>query len=258
MLPLLYYLYRAIRNGRKIKCMTEKYYYTAPYSRDFEAEIVAFDPAAQAVALDRSAFFAGGGGQPCDLGWLTIEGEEYIVQEVYATEGQIWHKLDRAIPAAFTGRGATARLDWERRYAHMRHHTALHVLNGVAYNNFGAMVTGAQVYADRARIDFTMDDLAPERMELLERESNEAIARALRLIPREVTQAEAAEMPELVRTAKAMLPQSARIRVVEIEGLDRQFCGGTHLANTSEVGRLKIAGTRSKGKMNKRIEIVLE
>jgi misacylated tRNA(Ala) deacylase len=238
--------------------MTEKYYYTAPYARDFEAEIVGFDQTGLAVALDKSGFFSGGGGQPCDLGWLTIEGEEYSVEEVYAAEGQIWHKLDRAIPADFKGRGATGRLDWERRYAHMRHHTALHVLNGVAYNNFGAMVTGAQVYADRARIDFAMDDLAPQRLELLERESNEAIIKALRLIPREVTQAEAIEMPELVRTAKAMLPDSARIRVVEIEGLDRQFCGGTHLANTAEIGRLKIAGTRSKGKRNKRIEIVLE
>lgn len=251
-------LFCYLEQDRKIKLMTEKYYYTAPYAREFEAEIVGFDPTGQAIALDKSGFFSGGGGQPHDLGWLTIEGEDYTVEEVYAADGNIWHKLDRAVPTEFQGKGAIARLDWERRYAHMRHHTALHVLNGVAYNNFGALVTGAQVYADRARIDFTMDDLAPQRLELLERESNEAIAKALRVIYRDVTQAEAAEMPELVRTLNAMPPQMARIRTIEIEGLDRQFCGGTHLGNISEVGRLKIAGTRSKGKMNKRIEIVLE
>ena len=238
--------------------MTEKYFYTEPYARDFEAEIVAFDPTGLAIALDKTLFFAVGGGQPGDLGLLTIEGEDYTVEDVYAADGTIWHKLDRALPAEFKGKGALGKLDWERRYAHMRHHTALHVLNGVAYNDFGALVSGAQVYADRARIDFTMDDLAPQRIERLERECNEAIAKALRVIPREVTLAEAAETPELVRTVNAMPPQTAKIRTIEIEGLDRQFCGGTHLANISEIGRLKIAGTRSKGKMNKRIEIVLE
>jgi misacylated tRNA(Ala) deacylase len=238
--------------------MTEKFYYTDPYAREFEAEIVGFDPTGLAIALDRTGFFAVGGGQPADQGKLTIEGEDYTVEDVYSADGLVWHKLDRVIPAEFKGKGASGKLDWERRYSHMRHHTALHVLNGVAYNDFGALVTGAQVYADRARIDFTMDDLAPERIARLERESNEAIARALRVIPREVTQAEAAEMPELVRTLNAMPPQMAKIRTIEIEGLDRQFCGGTHLANISEIGRLKIAGTRSKGKMNKRIEIVLE
>jgi misacylated tRNA(Ala) deacylase len=238
--------------------MTEKFYYIDPYAQQFEAEITAFDQDNTALALDRSGFYPGGGGQPCDLGWLTIEGEQYTVTEVFSSGDRIWHKLDRALPESFKGRGVLGKLDWERRYAHMRHHTALHVLNGVAYNNFGALVTGGQIYADRARIDFTMDDLAPERLELLERESNLAIAKALVMRPREVTQAEAAQMPELVRTLNVMPPQMEKVRIVEIEGLDRQFCGGTHLANIGEIGRLKIAGTRSKGKQNKRIEIVLE
>ncbi len=238
--------------------MTEKFYYADPYAREFEAEIVGLGPDGLSLRLDRSGFYPGGGGQPCDLGWFIIEDEQYAVTDVYSEDGQIWHRLDRAIPADFKGRGVHAQLDWERRYAHMRHHTALHVLNGVAYNNFGALVTGAQVYADRARVDFTMEDLAPARVERLERESNEAIAQAFAILPREVTRAEAAEMPELIRTLNAMPPQFDKVRIVEIQGLDRQFCGGTHLANISEVGQLKIAGTRSKGKQNKRIEIVLE
>lgn len=242
----------------KRRNMTEKFYYTEPYASEFEAEIVGLDQDGQVLALDRTGFFPGGGGQPCDLGWLTIKGEEYTVTEVFMNGEMIWHKLDRAIPAGYIGRGAQAKLDWNRRYAHMRHHTALHVLNGVAYNDFGALVTGAQVYADRARVDFTMEDLAPEKVERLERESNEAIAKAMSVEPRELTQAEASRMPELVRTLNAMPPQRDKIRIVEITGLDRQFCGGTHLANIREIGKLKIAGTRSKGKQNKRIEIVLE
>lgn len=241
--------------------MSEKFYYSDTYARGFEAEIVTVNPDGLTVALDRSGFYPGGGGQPCDLGWLTIEGERYDVTEVYMADNVIWHKLDRAIPTDFKGRGVQAQLDWERRYAHMRHHTALHVLNGVAYINYGALVTGGQVYADRARIDMTMDDLAPERVERLEREANEAIARSLSIRPREVTEEEAREMPELVRTLNAMPPsfeKQGKVRIVEIEGLDRQFCGGTHLANLGEIGRLKVAGTRSKGKQNKRIEIVLE
>lgn len=244
-------------NEKRIS-MTEKLYYIDSYAREFEAEIVALDQEGLLLALDRTGFFPVGGGQPSDSGWLSIEGEEYAVTDVFSNGEIIWHKLDRAIPADFIGRGAQGKLDWERRYAHMRHHTALHVLNGVAYNDFGALVTGAQVYADRARVDFTMEDLAPERIERLERESNEAIAKALAVLPRELTQAEAATMPELVRTLNAMPPQREKIRTVEIAGLDRQFCGGTHLSNIREIGKLKIAGTRSKGKQNKRIEIVLE
>ncbi|HEX2910176.1 MAG TPA: alanyl-tRNA editing protein [Chloroflexia bacterium] len=238
--------------------MTEKLYYKDTYAKEFEAEIVSLDQEGNLIALDRSAFYPGGGGQPCDLGWLTIEGEQYTITEVFANGNLIWHRLDRAIPADFKGRGVQALLDWERRYSHMRHHTALHVLNGVAYNNFGALVTGGQVYADRARIDLTMEDLAPDKVELIERQSNEAIQKALPLLPQELTQAEAAAIPELVRTLNVMPPQSEKMRIVEISGLDRQFCGGTHLGSTLEVGQLKIAGTRSKGKQNKRIEIVLE
>lgn len=238
--------------------MTEKIYYSEPYAREFEAQIVDLSPEGMALALDRSAFYPGGGGQPCDLGWLSIEGERYDVTEVYQADGFIWHKLDRVVPGDFKGRSVAAQLDWERRYLHMRHHSALHVLNGIAYNNYGALVTGAQVYTDRARLDLAMDDLAPERVARLEQEANAVIAKAMPVLPREVTAAEASTLPELIRSLNAMPPVSGTIRTVEIEGLDRQFCGGTHLSNIKEVGLLKIAGTRSKGKQNKRIEIVLE
>lgn len=238
--------------------MTDKLYYADPYGREFEAEITGVSEDGLTLAFDRTAFYPGGGGQPCDLGSLTIEGEPYTVTEVFHTDGTIWHRLDRAVAAEFKGRGVKATLDWERRYNHMRYHTALHLLNGVAFHEYGALVTGAQVYADRARIDFTLDDLNPARVEFLEREANEVAQKAFPLSAREVTQPEAAQMPELLRSLNVMPPQFGKVRIVEIEGLDRQFCGGTHVRNASEVGRLKIAGTRSKGKQNKRIEITVE
>ena len=237
---------------------TEKLYYTDAYMREFEAEIVAVAADGLTVALDRTAFYPGGGGQPSDVGNFIIEGETYSVTNAYAADGIIWHKLDRAVPAAFTQRPLRASLDWEQRYALMRHHSGLHVLNGVAYLAFGAMVTGCQIYNDRARIDLNLEDLSQTKLEYLEHESNAAIAKAMPMTPLLLTQAEAAAIPELVRSLNVMPPQSEKMRIMEIAGLDRQFCGGTHVANLSELGPLKIISTRSKGKANKRIEIALE
>lgn len=241
--------------------MSQKGYYADTYKDKFDAQITGQTSNNQSVSFDTTFFYPGGGGQPYDLGSLVIDNspEVYSVVEVYLGEdGQIWHKLDRPLASNNLQKIVHAKLDWERRYAHMRYHTALHVLNGVAYHTFGALVTGAQVYSDRARIDFTMEDLATDRIEILEQMTNEAIAKALQLNQREVDYKEAAQMPELIRTLNTMPPQFERVRIVEIEGLDRQFCGGTHLVNTQELKHLKIATTRSKGKQNKRIEIVLE
>ncbi len=237
--------------------MTEKLYYQDIYSRNFEAQITEVGADGLTLALDGSGFYPGGGGQPCDLGSIVIDGEPFTVTEVFTSEGTIWHRLDRAIPQEFKGRGAKGELDWDRRFNHMRYHSALHLLNGVAFQAFGALVTGGQVYADRARIDFTLDDLAPEKVEYLEKETNLAIQKNLPLVAREVSSEEAAQMPELVRTLNAMPPSGTRLRIMEITGLDRQFCGGTHVSNALEVGSLKISGTRSKGKQNKRVEITL-
>ena len=236
---------------------TEKLYYTDTYMREFEAEIFAVSEDGLAVALDRSAFYPGGGGQPSDAGSLEIDGEIFTVNEAYAADGFIWHKLARPVPVDFKGHMLKATLDWERRYSIMRHHSGLHVLNGVAFLAFGALVSGAQVYDDHARIDLTLDDLSQERVEYLEREANATIAKAMVMTPLLVTREEAAAMPELVRTVNVMPPQSDKMRIMEIAGLDRQFCGGTHVSNIKELGTLKVISTRSKGKANKRIEIAL-
>jgi misacylated tRNA(Ala) deacylase len=236
---------------------TEKLHYNDPYARQFEGEIVDIAEDGTLIALDRTLFFTVGGGQPSDNGKITVEGEEYQVTDVYATDGIVWHKLDRALPTGFKGKGVQGEIDWERRWAHMRHHSGLHLICGIGFHEFGALVTGGQIYTDRARIDMTLDDLSPERVAFLERAANEAIQKKLPVQPLLVNWDEAATMPELVRTLTAMPPQSEKMRVMEIVGLDRQFCGGTHVSNTAEIGALKIIGTRSKGKNNKRIEIAV-
>jgi misacylated tRNA(Ala) deacylase len=171
--------------------------------------------------------------------------------------GEIVHVLDIPIPQ--TVRELRGQLDWERRHAHMRYHTALHVLSGVIWKSFEAKVTGGQMRSDRARMDFSFPGEWTARVVgEIERLTNEALASArpvrVYVLPRE----EALKNPDLIRTQINLVPERVRrIRIVEIEGLDTQADGGTHVANTREVGQMEITGHRSKGRENKRIEFVL-
>lgn len=228
------------------------------YLREFEAVVSDVTPD-HGVVLDRTAFFPGGGGQPHDTGELvTPDGQRWRVVSVRrgTAPGEVVHLLDSPPPPV--GTVVQGRLDWERRYRLMRFHTALHVLSAVVFHEFGALVTGANLDVDRARMDFELEDLAPERVARIEALANQAIARGLPVrwwtIPRE----EAEQIPDLIRTKVNLLPPGIReVRVVEIEGLDLQADGGTHVRNTREIGGIRIVGTRSKGRSNKRLEIVL-
>jgi misacylated tRNA(Ala) deacylase len=179
------------------------------------------------------------------------------VVEVRKAGPQVFHRLEGETPSV--GAIVHGEIDWERRYALMRHHTALHSMSGVIYQLYGATVTGGQMYTDRARMDFQLPDLSQERLHQIEARTNELLAEghpvSIRFLPRE----EAFQIPDLIRTKINLLPEGIReIRVVNIEGIDQQADGGTHVANTREVGRVKIAGSENKGKGNKRLEIVLE
>ena len=235
--------------------MTRELFLEDSYLREFRARVV--DLAGREVVLDETLFYPGGGGQPPDKGSLGIGPISAAVVDA-RREGQgVVHVLDRAIPG--TVGELRGELDWERRYAHMRYHTALHVLSGVLWRGFGAKVTGGQMRTDRARMDFSFPgEWTAGVVGEIERLTNGALeeGRPVRVydLPRE----EALGNPDLIRTQINLVPERVRkIRIVEIEGLDTQADGGTHVANTSEVGTFGITGHKSKGRQNKRLEFAL-
>jgi misacylated tRNA(Ala) deacylase len=235
---------------------TEQLYATDAYVRAFDAVVQEVTPEG-GVVFDRTAFYPTGGGQPHDVGTLAWDGGAATVVEVRKMGSQVVHRLEGHSPAV--GQAVHGDIDWERRYALMRHHTALHSMSGVIYQLFGATVTGGQMYPDRARMDFLLPDLSADRLKTIEERTNELLVEghpvSIRFLPRD----EAFQIPDLIRTKVSLIPEGIDvIRVVNIEGIDQQADGGTHVANTREVGRVRIAGSENKGKGNKRLEIVLE
>jgi misacylated tRNA(Ala) deacylase len=226
------------------------------------AVVTDVDAAQRLVALDQTLFYPGGGGQPPDAGELVrpSDGRVWPVSSARKEGDVVWHELGGDDPLPDVGDAVVGRLDWERRYRLMRMHTALHVLCGVVFRDYGALVTGGNMGPDRARMDFEMDsaEFTPERVAEIERRANEELLSGrevrVQILPRE----EAFQIPDLIRTKINLLPEGiSEVRTVEIVGLDLQADGGTHVANTREVGTLRVVGTRSKGKANKRLEIEL-
>lgn len=232
--------------------------------RRFSATVTNVDPAAATVILDQTAFYPAGGGQPADSGTITAaNGDTWRVTSVTKTGGHAVHHVEpsSASPGVTwpnVGNVVTGEIDWERRYRLMRTHTALHVLCGVVFHEFSALVTGGNMAPDRARMDFELEEFTAERVAAIERRANEEIAAGHAVVVRTLPRAEALAIPDLLRTKINLLPEGiTEIRIVEIVGLDLQADGGTHVANTRDVGGIKVVGTRSKGRLNKRIEIVL-
>jgi misacylated tRNA(Ala) deacylase len=235
--------------------MTEELFLIDSYLQDFDARVEKL--AGREVILERTAFYPGGGGQPPDKGTLGIGPVRASVVDVRREGGELIHVLDNPIPD--TVRDLRGELDWERRYAHMRHHTALHVLSGVIWRNFEAKVTGGQMRADRARMDFSFPgEWTTDIVGEIERLTNEALASARPVKVYELPREEALKNPDLIRTQVNLVPERVKvIRIVEVEGIDTQADGGTHVAKTNEVGEMEITGHKSKGRQNKRIEFVL-
>ena len=225
------------------------------YLKEFEATVL--EVVGGGVALDRTAFYPGGGGQPPDTGTLTSGEREWRVKKLSRSGGKLVHELDSEPPAAGeTVRGA---IDWDRRYELMRTHTALHILCGVVWRDYGAQVTGGNMKPLSARMDFELDSMsasfAKEIEELINAEVRAARPVHIRTLPRR----EAFEIPDLIRTKINLLPESiTEVRTVDIDGLDIQADGGTHVANTQEVGTIRVLGHESKGRINKRLRIAVE
>ena len=234
--------------------MTELLFLRDSYLHEFRADVA--QHVGREILLDRTAFYPGGGGQPPDKGQLRIGPVQANVVDVRRQDGSIVHVLDNPIPK--TVGQINGVLDWERRYSHMRYHTALHVLSGVIWKNFGAKVTGGQMRADHARMDFSFPgEWTTEIVGEIDQLTNEALAEEHLVKVYELSRGQALENPDLIRTQVNLVPAHVEmVRIVEIEGIDTQADGGTHVSNTKEVGKIAITG-KSKGRQNKRIEFVL-
>jgi misacylated tRNA(Ala) deacylase len=217
------------------------------------------DESNRSIVLDRSAFYPGGGGQPADSGSLTIDGIQYPVIRARKTGDEVFHFLGDENPLPAAGARAHGLIDWDRRYQLMRTHTAMHILCGVIFRDYGASVTGGDMDPLQGRMDFEFETLQRELVDEIQNAVNQEVAKArplrIQILPREV----AFQIPDLIRTKINLLPEGIQqVRVVEIVGLDLQADGGTHVANTSEVGAIRVVDYKSKGKINKRIYIELQ
>ena len=236
--------------------MTEILCYEDSYLKEFEASVT--EVTARGAVLDKTAFYPGGGGQPSDSGTLVADGIWRRVRRVRRDRGAYVHEIEGDWrPEA--GDSVQGMVDWERRYQLMRTHTALHILCGVVWRDYGAQVTGGNMEPLKARMDFELErmsaDFAERVEELINREVEAARDVEVSVLPRE----EAFRIPDLIRTKINLLPpQISEVRIVDIKGLDLQADGGTHVANTSEVGRIRVTGRESKGRINKRLRIEID
>jgi misacylated tRNA(Ala) deacylase len=235
--------------------------YGDAYARAIDARVltVVHDPT-PGVALDRTVFYPGGGGQPADTGTLRREadGARWVVRTARKSDGEIVHDLEPGVSLPEAGDALRAEIDWPRRHLLMRTHTALHVLCGVVWRDYAAQVTGGNMEPGSGRMDFEFERMSGELVGEIETRVNAELAAAREIRVAVLPRDEALAIPDLIRTRINLLPPGiTEIRTIEIMGLDLQADGGTHVANTSEVGAIRVTGYESKGRINKRIRIEL-
>ena len=244
--------------------MSENLCYTDALARSVEARVVAVEPPAAEgsgaqVVLDRTVFYPGGGGQPPDRGLLrTADGRSWAVASARKAGDDVIHELAPGVEPPAAGTAVTAELDWERRYALMRTHTALHTLCGVVWRDFHAQVTGGNMEPGSGRMDFEFETMSADLVGTIEERVNAELTAARDVRVRSLPRDEAFAIPDLIRTKINLLPEGiTEIRTIEIVGLDLQADGGTHVSNTREVGTIRVTGYESKGRINKRIRLEL-
>jgi misacylated tRNA(Ala) deacylase len=239
--------------------MTEDLYTHDAYLTSCDATVV--DVREDDVLLDRTVFYARGGGQPGDTGVLRWDGGQCRITDTAKSpeDGQILHAVDPETPVPPVGAAVTAEIDWERRHTLMRTHTALHSLSGIVFTDYGARVTGGNMEpGGAARMDFELDGISQEFGREVEEKLNARLAQDVPVHVSFLPRAEALADPDLIRTKVSLIPDSVDpIRVIDIEGIDKQADGGTHVRSTAEVGRVRVVKTQSKGKANKRMRIQL-
>lgn len=239
--------------------MTTLLYQTDSYLQTFTAIVTAVDMDNHGVILDQTAFYPGGGGQLPDKGTLTFDGTSHPVQRARKIGGALVHQLEAGSPLPAVGTTVEGQLDWDLRYQLMRTHTAMHILCGVIFRDYGASVTGGNMDPLAGRMDFEFETMRAELVGDIQAAINVEVDKARPVSWRSLPREEAFQIPDLIRTKINLLPAGIpEVRVVEIEGLDLQADGGTHVRNTSEVGHIRVTDYKSKGKINKRIYIALD
>jgi misacylated tRNA(Ala) deacylase len=238
-----------------VVCMKEPLYLRDSYLKSWKTGVKSAN--GKFIVLEDTAFYPKSGGQPWDTGTMKRLSDGRAFKVVYAGKfsGEISHEVD--------AEGLKHRdevecsIDWPRRYLFMRYHTAAHVLSGLMFRETGALITGNQIGEDKTRIDFSLDTFDRELFKGFEDKANKVIRDAHPVKISFISREEAEKNPDLSKLARGMDPSIKEFRVVDIQGFDRQLCGGTHVKSTSEIGSLRIAGMENKGKSNRRVYFTL-
>jgi len=238
--------------------MTELLYHTNSYLQNFTSKITELNQELHGIILEKTAFYPGGGGQPSDSGTLTWDSKSIPVIRLKKIGDDVIHQIPLDLELPPIGVELTGQIDWTRRFQLMRTHTALHILCGVVFHRYAALVTGGDMEPLKGRMDFEFETMHKDLVTEIENAVNQEVQKnhpiQVRILPRE----EAFTIPDLIRTKINLLPEGiSHVRVVEIVGLDLQADGGTHVNNTKEVGQIRVVDYKSKGKINKRIYIEL-
>ena len=235
--------------------MTDILCYNDSYLQDFEAIVT--DVVGTGIVLDKTVFYPGGGGQPCDTGTIKWDGGSTEVSKVSRVDGKLVHKVEDSMPDV--GESITGVIDWDKRYQLMRTHTALHILCGVVWRDYAAQVTGGNMTPLQARMDFELSEMSSGFASEIENRVNQEVQAERDIKVFNLSREEAFKIPDLIRMKINKLPDSiSEVRIVDISGLDLQADGGTHVHNTREVGNIRVIGHESKGRINKRLRIAIE
>ena len=237
--------------------MTVKLYWNDAYMKEFDSVVERIE--GSKVMLRETAFYPTSGGVLNDTGILTASGVQYKVVDVSKENDEIFHHLE-GTPQLQVGGAVHGVIDWNRRYSLMRHHTAVHLLDGIVETKYQTGgITGGQVFPDRARMDFDMGELNRELVQKILDNANAIAQEGHKVSSRIITREEALAMPNLARTepGRELIKSMPEVRLVEIEGVDVQSDGGLHVANTREIGKMLFSKFENKGKHSKRVEITL-
>lgn len=227
----------------------EALYLEDSYLQNFEATVERVSDE-KFVVLNHTAFYPNSGGQPHDLGVLVQDEREFPLAYVGTFGGKISHEIETS--GLETGDAVAGRIDWNRRYRFMRSHTACHILSAMIFRESNAKITGNQIGEDKSRVDFSLKDFNREKLANYVAMANQVIEENRSVITKIISREEAMEMPDLIRLAKEVQDRE-EIRIVEIEGVDLQACGGTHVKSTREIGQIEMLKAQNKGKTNRRV-----